>query len=289
MADIRALLRNELASRRATDPNNPSTAKPAKKRKLEPEQQDDVRKKSKATQEDIAQKEENQRGQPGDSGESGKAAVPDTSILAEPTKIGLDEGADEQKQENSPRASESFTQPATSPRQAEPQPPPAQSQFIDEDEWALFEREVAAPTKMTPAAAPAAFTAGATISAAPLSAAELAEREKIDQQAQLRMREQEMSFEKEDAARLLEEEFDEMDQLEDRVRRLKEMRDEIRRRVARDGQPGVVEGKGADDGVGEEGMGQDESGGERDEEDEEDEDEDEDEEEDEGWDNWRFR
>ncbi|PGH35616.1 hypothetical protein GX50_01597 [[Emmonsia] crescens] len=281
MADIRALLRNELASRRATDSNNPSTTRPTKKRKLEPEQEDDVRKKPKVTQEQVALEEANRRDQPDEYQENDKAAVTDASITAEPTKIEQEEEEEEEEeQEHSPLPSESIPQPATPPpQQGEPQPQ-SQSQSIDEDEWALFEREVAAPTKMIHTAPPAALMTGATISAAPLSAAELAEREKMDKQAQLRMREQEISFEKEDAARLLEEEFDEMDQLEERVRRLKEKRDEIRRWGV-----GVVEGEG----VAEEGMGRRtedvEAGGD---EDEEDEDEDEDEE-DEGWDNWRFR
>ncbi|EQL38442.1 hypothetical protein BDFG_00049 [Blastomyces dermatitidis ATCC 26199] len=279
MADIRALLRNELASRRATDSSNPSVSRPTKKRKLEPEQRVDVRKRSKATPEQIPQEEGRQRDQLDEYEGHHKATAPDPSITPETAQLKQEKDKKEEEEEHPP-ASQSLLRPTTPtfpPQRAEPQRQP-QPQSIDEDEWAAFEREVAAPTKMIPTAL---IPGHATISAAPLSAAELAEREKQDKQAQLRMREQEMSFEKEDAARLLEEEFDEMDQLEERVKRLKEMRDEIRRKRKGTG-GGVGEGEGAR----EEREGQGEGGREVDEEDEEDE---EDEDEDEGWDNWRFR
>ncbi|KLJ09035.1 hypothetical protein EMPG_15537 [Blastomyces silverae] len=289
MADIRALLRNELASRRATDSSSPSTSRPTKKRKLEPEQRVGVRKRSKATPEQILQEEGRRRDQLDEYDGHDNAAVPDPSIIAETTQLEQEEEEKEEvedEEEEHPLPSQSSPHPTTPtfpPQQAQPQAQP-QPQSINEDEWAAFEREVAAPTKMIPTAPPAALMPGhATISAAPLSAAELAEREKLDKQAQLRMREQEMSFEKEDAARLLEEEFEEMDQLEERVKRLKEMRDEIRRK--REG-AGAGAGVGEGEGAREEREGQGEGGREGD---REDEDEDEDEEDDEGWDNWRFR
>ncbi|CAD6567780.1 MAG: hypothetical protein ASARMPRED_001138 [Alectoria sarmentosa] len=86
---------------------------------------------------------------------------------------------------------------------------------IDEDEWAAFERDVATPPPDSSVAS--AFTAAATISAAPVTAAELAaqSREQASLQGRER-REVEVEGEKEDAARALEEEFDEMEGLEER-------------------------------------------------------------------------
>ncbi len=114
------------------------------------------------------------------------------------------------------------------------QPPTAS---VDEDEWAAFERDVATPPPDP--SAPSALTAAATISAAPMTAAELAaqSREQASLQGRER-RETEMEGEKEDAARALEDEFDEMEGLEERVRRLREKREDLRLRRAKE----VVEG-----------------------------------------------
>ena len=109
---------------------------------------------------------------------------------------------------------------------------------IDEDEWAAFERDVATPPPDP--AAPSALTAAATISAAPMTAAELAaqSREQASLQGRER-REAEVEGEKEDAARALEEEFDEMEDLEERVRRLREKREELRLRRVREVEEGL--------------------------------------------------
>ncbi|KAL6714410.1 hypothetical protein ACLMJK_007833 [Lecanora helva] len=110
-----------------------------------------------------------------------------------------------------------------------PMPPPANATqpAIDEDEWAAFERDVATPPPDP--SLPSALTAEATIVAAPLSAAEIAaqSREQASQQKKERL-EAEIEGEKEDATRALEEEFDEMEGLEERVARLKRMREELR-------------------------------------------------------------
>ena len=100
---------------------------------------------------------------------------------------------------------------------------------IDEDEWAAFERDVATPPPDP--FAPSALTASATISVAPMTAAELAAQSREQASLQAREnREAEVEGEKEDAARALEEEFDEMEELEERVRRLREKREELRRK-----------------------------------------------------------
>ena len=100
---------------------------------------------------------------------------------------------------------------------------------VDESEWAAFEADVA--RLATPPPRPSALTAEATITAAPLTAAEIAARSLEEASIQAReRREAELEGEKEDASRRLEEEFDEMEELEARVRRLREKREEIRRR-----------------------------------------------------------
>lgn len=120
---------------------------------------------------------------------------------------------------------------------------PTNAIAIDEDEWAAFERDVATPPPDP--SLPSALTAEATISAAPLTAAEIAaqSREQASLQTKER-REAEVEGEKEDAARALEEEFDEMEGLEERVARLRRMREELRNRktkvVGEDVKAGVV-------------------------------------------------
>ncbi|MCJ1231729.1 hypothetical protein MMC12_008408 [Toensbergia leucococca] len=108
---------------------------------------------------------------------------------------------------------------------------------INEDEWDAFERDVA-----TPPPEPSALTAAATISAAPLSAEEIAAQSRAEASAQGReRREEEVEGEKEDAARQMEEEFDEMAELEERVRRLREKRESLRKRREREvGEGGVA-------------------------------------------------
>lgn len=101
---------------------------------------------------------------------------------------------------------------------------------VDEDEWAAFERDVATPPPpLSTIPAPSALTAAATISAAPLTATQLAAqaREQANTQGK-EPREADIEGEKEDAVRSLEQEFDELENLEERVRRLKEKREELR-------------------------------------------------------------
>jgi hypothetical protein len=69
---------------------------------------------------------------------------------------------------------------------------------------------------------------GAVIEAAPMTAAELAAQAREDMSAQRAKRDEEMEGEKEDAARALEDEFDEMEGLEERIKRLREQREALR-------------------------------------------------------------
>ncbi|KAA6413288.1 MAG: hypothetical protein FRX48_03032 [Lasallia pustulata] len=124
---------------------------------------------------------------------------------------------------------------------------PVPTTAIDEDEWAAFERDVATPPPEV-SVAPSALIAAATISAAPLSAAEIAARSREEASTQTKeRREVELEGEKEDAALRLEEEFAEMEGLEERVKRLREKREDLRSK--REEEARVQEGTEAMDGV----------------------------------------
>lgn len=97
---------------------------------------------------------------------------------------------------------------------------------VDEAEWAAFEAEIAV-ADVPPA--PADY-AEATISAPALTAEQIAAKSQEEEIERKKHRlDIEIADEKEDATRALEEEFDEMAQLESRVRKLKERREELRK------------------------------------------------------------
>jgi hypothetical protein len=72
------------------------------------------------------------------------------------------------------------------------------------------------------------YSAGAVIEAAPMTAAEIAAQAREDMSAQRARKDEEMEGEKEDAARLLEDEFEEMEGLEERFKKLREQREALR-------------------------------------------------------------
>lgn len=219
MADVRSLLRSELASRKGTSQPNTTGNRVTKKRKVD--SGDGVmRKKIRAAELDTFQST------------SGVTSTEQTtedegSELVEDDVAGPDLPLDNEQEIVEPTADLAEV-PTT-------QPPQEPSTPIDEEAWAAFEREVAEQSDEPHAPhAPAAVTAEATISAAPMTAAEIAAQEERAKASTVRTREAEMEGEREDAARLLEEEFDEMDQLEERVRRLKQKREELRKARAED-------------------------------------------------------
>ncbi|KAK7185602.1 uncharacterized protein CC84DRAFT_1159090 [Paraphaeosphaeria sporulosa] len=74
---------------------------------------------------------------------------------------------------------------------------------------------------------PASYS-GAVIESAPMTAAQLAAQAKEDKTAQRARNDEEMEDEKEDAANALQDEFEEMDGLEERVKKLREQREALR-------------------------------------------------------------
>ncbi|KAI4747416.1 hypothetical protein E4T50_02326 [Aureobasidium sp. EXF-12298] len=101
---------------------------------------------------------------------------------------------------------------------------PAPAAHVNEDEWAAFEREMAAAQDTSLPI----ISASATITAAPVTAEDLATQAREEQSAQRTAREAEIEADTEDAALALQQEFDEMDELDERVRRLREKREALR-------------------------------------------------------------
>ncbi|KAH8667294.1 hypothetical protein BGZ61DRAFT_365111 [Ilyonectria robusta] len=147
------------------------------------------------------------------------------------------------------------------------------AQQVDESEWAAFEADIAATS--------IPYDADAVISAPAMTAEETAAAAEAEEEEARKRREQadvDLEDEKEEATRALEEEFEEMEELEARVRRLKEKREALRKRGESFGQEAAP---AKPTNVGKENL-------ETPMEEEEDEDED-DEEDDDDWDGFRFR
>ncbi|KAI1817258.1 hypothetical protein GGS20DRAFT_533309 [Poronia punctata] len=109
------------------------------------------------------------------------------------------------------------------------------SSAVDETEWAAFEAEMsalnsAAPETTSIANGPTSYSADAIISAPALTAAQIAAKSQEEEHERRKhAAEAEMADEKEEATRALENEFEEMEELEGRVRRLKERREMLRK------------------------------------------------------------
>ncbi|KAF2123866.1 hypothetical protein P153DRAFT_371194 [Dothidotthia symphoricarpi CBS 119687] len=197
MADVRSMLRQQRAARQqASRPQKtsaaPSTAPTSKKRKAA----------------DISVEEERKRTRTEED-----AGVPAGFF---------DAGATNEEVEEAP-------QPAVPAQDSEPQPEPAKvaPPPVDAAEEAELDAFLNEMKQERPPAQPTRYS-GAVIEAAPMTAAEIAAQAREDQNAQRARRDEEVEGEKEDAARALEDEFDEMEGLEERVKRLREQREAVR-------------------------------------------------------------
>ena len=256
MADIRSLLRNEQASRRITHPNlsytksgllnclvchliiksetlweghlrSPNHKKNllkaqnggledvngtvSKKRKISDER-DDVRKRKRST--GVEQEDIQKDGVQGPEEEQEPSTNNGLNDVAGPAIPDDDESSSSSAAPALPAKASAPTQP---PR-PEPQP------RVDEDEWAAFEREVAPLAHQNPPTQSTDYSS-ATISAAPVSAAELAAQKNAERQQR---RDAEVEDEKAEEETRLVEEFEVMEGLEERVKRLKEKREALR-------------------------------------------------------------
>lgn len=140
----------------------------------------------------------------------------------DPAEEGAEEDVDQGEDANTAPAASIPDAPVAHSEPVASAPPPAPD--VNEDEWAAFEREMAA----TQTTALPIISASATISAAPVTADELAAQAREEISAQRTAREAELEADTEDAAVALQQEFDEMEELDERVRRLREKREALR-------------------------------------------------------------
>ncbi|KAF7893637.1 uncharacterized protein EAF02_001175 [Botrytis sinoallii] len=114
------------------------------------------------------------------------------------------------------------SRPAT-PAKPTKSPPPNKQANVDEDEWAAFEADIAA------ADVPTEVESEAVIFAPAMTTAEVEARTAEEEKARRKEKlEAEVEGDKEDASRKLQEEFEEMESLDQRVKRLREKREALR-------------------------------------------------------------
>lgn len=140
----------------------------------------------------------------------------------------FDAGAAKDEEEVAPEATAQESAPIQDTKPSEP-PKPAEPPLdaTAQAELDAFLNEMNAAKPASPPPTKIAYS-GAVIEAAPMTAAEIAAQAREDQSAQRAKRDEEMEGEKEDAARALEDEFEEMEGLEERVKRLREQREALR-------------------------------------------------------------
>ena len=117
--------------------------------------------------------------------------------------------------------------PILTPKPPEPDPTP---DFVDEDEWAAFERDLAPLAREIPSVQTDKF-ANATITAPAVSAADLAKQREAsssDRRGKRRDYEAEAQDEREEEEARMLEEFAVMEEMEQRVKRLRHMREALR-------------------------------------------------------------
>ncbi|KAF2259516.1 hypothetical protein CC78DRAFT_67297 [Lojkania enalia] len=218
MADVRSMLRQERAARQQQAGRSqkqsaaPAAAPVSKKRKAgEYSAEGEGRKRTRT---------EEASGVPVgffDEGAAGDDANPNTISKAPTTTQ-----QDEIPQQDVSQIAQSPPDPSFTITPAPPQLDPDAEEDLD-----AFLKDMAEPSRPTNALS--AYSAGAVIESAPMTAAELAAQAREEQSAQRGERERELEAEKEDAARFLEDEFDEMEGLEERVRKLREKREALRK------------------------------------------------------------
>jgi zinc finger protein 830 len=171
---------------------------------------------------------------------------------------------DKQTEASENRVEESVQFPNTSiPAAVDQNGPPALDPEApaDEAELAAFERELAALEAESRAApGTSALDSTATISAAPMTAEQVAAQAREEAFEQRGKRDQELEEEREDAARAMEEELEEMEGLEERVKKLREKREALRKGggLANDVKNAEVDPEDPPNGVGEGGDSSDE-------------------------------
>lgn len=247
MADVRSLLKKEHSSRRITHPHASYTDSgkllctvcrtPIKTESLwsnhikTPEHAARVQSLDKATTERLSKKRKADDDED-DEDEGRKRARPEDEGALEQMEDGLEQDDGETDEPHTPGEQPKTAVTArldlapTNVNVANSQPAVAAEDEEDE-EWAALQREIAAADATSQNAA--SIPAQAIISAAPMSAEEIAAQAREEQSIQQRgRRDAEIEAEKEDAELTLQDEFEEMEELEQRVRKLREKREALR-------------------------------------------------------------
>lgn len=235
MADVRALLRSERAARRITHPyasysssGQLSCSLCHSTIKSETLWDSHVRSAG-----HVAALKQVQKIQVETNNRKRKAAEEETHHVRKKSRSGIKAGQDDSEDEQAETTV--VVEDSAAPvlegfvREQEPQKPAVLEPNVDEDEWAAFERDIAIVPDEKPLARPI-ISSGAVISAQPVSAEELRAQAQKEDAARRQQRQVEVEAEKEDATRALEDEFEEMEALEQRVKRLREQREALRSR-----------------------------------------------------------
>jgi hypothetical protein len=206
MADVRSLLRQERAARQQAKPPKrsaaPAAAPTSRKRKAVDDDE--------ATEERKRTRTEEEAGVPAGFFDDG-AAHEERSASADASHAAKDAGA---------------THTEAMPHELHVPAPQAPPNAADDAELDAFLNEM--DQKAQTQRETARQYAGVVAEAAPMTTAELAAQAREDMSAQRAKRDEEMEGEKEDAARALEDEFDEMEGLEERMKKLREQREALR-------------------------------------------------------------
>ncbi|KAK4107859.1 hypothetical protein N656DRAFT_784825 [Canariomyces notabilis] len=155
------------------------------------------------------------------------ATTPIAAPLGRSPLIPDEPNAPRQHQKAQPLPAETDAQPQEADKAPATAPP------VNEDEWAAFEAELvhgtATPTNKPAKPAIAALDSDAVISAPVMTAAEIAAKSKEEEAAKRRaLVDIQLEDEKEEATRALETEFEVMEELEARARKLRERREALR-------------------------------------------------------------
>jgi hypothetical protein len=196
MADARSMLRQQRAARKQAKPQKQSASTSAPKKRKAVEEEVEERKRTKT---------EEEAGVPAGFFDAGNPNERDVTHSNAPTSAPVDDSV-----QTDPTPQEPII----------PKPDPAADAELD-----AFVNEM---TQAAEAQRQTTTYSGAVIEAAPMTAAEIAAQAREELSAQRAKRDEEMEGEKEDAVRALENEFDEMEDLEDRVRKLRAQREAVR-------------------------------------------------------------
>ena len=240
MADVRSLLKNERANRRIAHPHARYSesgklscslcdilVKPESAWKSHVRTPDHAKRALRAAEASAQQTSKKRKAESDDEDEEDprkRARGEEEEDIEDEVEVPVQAA----EQEETPRRTVRFAEGTKSPASPPPVTNATTTDDLDDDpEWLELQRLAQGESTSTLATP----YAGATISAAPMTAEEVAAQAREDESTQKERREAELEDEKEDAAQALEAEFDEMDELEERVRKLREKREALRQGI----------------------------------------------------------